>query len=196
MWFNGLGTYGPVKPSYLIDGILGTLYSYSYPILPLRVSANIFCNLHSPIYASRNVYIFKNYNRISKLGRKTLTSKISKWYKLVLFGFLLIIFAILSYLNHEGIYNFSILGNDPTVFYASLYFNIIYIIWYLQFVLMPFLGNYSCVNTGLCAWGSFNQFLGYLGLFRLKVRDPKVCKTVDCACPVGIEVLVYKEGGV
>ena len=142
----------------------------------------------------------KNYNRISKLERKTLTSKINKWYKLVIITvwISLIIFAILSYLNYEGIYNFSILGNDPTVFYASLYFNII---WYLQFVLMPFLGNYSCVNTGLCAWGSFNQFLGYLGLFRLKVRDPKVClncKTVDCAyaCPVGIEVLVYKEGGV
>lgn len=39
--------------------------------------------------------------------------------------------------------------------------------------------------------GSFNQFFGYLGFFKLKVKDPSTClkcKTVDCAntCPVGI----------
>jgi len=185
MWFNGLGTYGPVKSSYLLDGIIGTFTVTA--ILSFMFGSRQICSVTCKApYMLQGTFLnsMKKYNRSSKVGRNTLTSRISSWYKwiITITWISLLILAILSYLK------FSILGNDPTMLYTSLYFNVI---WYFQFMLMPFLGNYACVNNGICAWGSFNQFFGYLGLFKLKVRDPKkclTCKTVDCAyaCPVGL----------
>lgn len=191
MWFNGLGTYGPVEPSYLFDGIIGTFVVTA--VLSFIFGSRQICSVTCTApYMLQGTFLdsMKKYNRSSKIGRKTLTSRLSSWYKwvMILTWSSLLVFAVLSYLDYEGIITFSILGNDPTVFYASLYFNVI---WYIQFMLMPFLGNYACVNNGICAWGSFNQLFGYLGFFKLKIKDPKQClncKTVDCAnaCPVGL----------
>ncbi len=191
MWFNGLGTYGPVEPSYLLDGILGTFIVTA--ILSFLFGSRQICSVTCTApFMLQGTFTdsLKKYNRSSKMGRKTLTSKIGKWYRyvMILTWSSLITFALISYLDYEKVINITILGNDPTMFYASLYFNVI---WYLQFILIPFVGNYSCVNSGICAWGSFNQFFGYLGFFKLKVKDPSAClkcKTADCAnaCPVGI----------
>ncbi|AHC52120.1 4Fe-4S ferredoxin [Sulfolobus acidocaldarius SUSAZ] len=191
MWFNGLGTYGPVEPSYLIDGIIGTFAVTA--ILSFLFGGRQICSVTctAPFMLQGTFQgSMRKYNRSSKLGRKTLTSKMTNWYKWVIITVWvsLIVFAVLSYFNYEGVISFSVLGNDVVQFYASLYFNVI---WYFQFMFMPFLGNYACVTEGICAWGTFNQFFGYLGLFKLKVKDPQQClncKTVDCAlaCPVGL----------
>ncbi|WP_231961091.1 4Fe-4S binding protein [Saccharolobus sp. A20] len=191
MWFNGLGTYGPVEPSYLLTGIIGTFVVTA--IISFMFGSRQICSVTCTApYMLQGTFLdsLKKFNRTSKIGRKSLTSRVNTWYKWIMLitWTSLIVFAILSYLNYEKILTFSIFGNDPTMFYASLYFNVL---WYFQFMLMPFLGNYSCVNTGICAWGSFNQFFGYLGFFKLKVKDPQLClkcKTVDCAlaCPVGL----------
>lgn len=191
MWFNGLGTYGPVQPSYLLSGIIGTyavtaLISFMFGS---RQICSVTCTAPFMLQGTFQDSV-KKFNRTSKIGRKMLTSRLQAWYKILVTvtWISLIIFAIISYLDYEGITNITFLGEDPTMFYVALYFNFI---WYLQFIFMPFLGNYACVNQGICAWGTFNQFFGYLGFFRLKVKDPKQCvscKTVDCAlaCPVGL----------
>ncbi|QKR00908.1 4Fe-4S dicluster domain-containing protein [Metallosphaera tengchongensis] len=191
MWFNGIGTYGPVEPSYLLTGIIGT-YAVT-AVLSFLFGGRQICSVTCAApYMLQGTFMdsMKKYNRSSKLGRKTLTSKIKRWYKVVMLltWLSLISFSALSFLNYEKVISFSILGQDPTMLYVTLYFNLI---WYVQFILMPFLGNYSCVNTGICAWGSFNQVMGYLGFFKLRVKDPNKClncKTVDCAlaCPVGL----------
>ncbi|WOE51963.1 4Fe-4S binding protein [Sulfuracidifex metallicus] len=190
MWFNGLGTYGGIEPSLLV-GILGTFAvtsAISY-MFGSRQICSVTCTapymLQGPFMDS-----MKRYNRTSTLGRKTLTSRLATWYKAIMWATWssLLAAAILSYLNYLGVTDVSILGNDPTVFYVILYFNFL---WYVQFLLMPYFGNYACVNHGICTWGSFNQLFGYLGPFKLKVKDPSTCltcKTVDCAkaCPVGL----------
>ncbi len=190
MWFNGLGTYAGVETPLLI-GILGTfavtaVISYMFGS---RQICSVTCT--APYMLQGNFMdSMKGFNRTSKLGRKALTSRLSSWYKVAVWATWgsLLVAAVVSYLNYLGVTDFTILGSDPTVFYATLYFNFL---WYLQFVFMPYLGNYACVNHGICTWGSFNQFFGYLGPFRLKVKDPTTCltcKTVDCAkaCPVGL----------
>ncbi|ARM76808.1 4Fe-4S binding protein [Acidianus manzaensis] len=191
MWFNGLGTYGPVLSSYLLDGIIGTFIVTA--ILSLLFGGRQICSVTctAPFMLQGTFQdSLKKYNRMSKMGRKTLTSKLASWYKVIMIitWSSLIIFGIISFLNSKGITNITFFGNDPTVFYVMLYFNFI---WYFQFFLMPFVGNYACVNHGVCAWGSYNQLFGYLGFFKLKAVDPKQClscKTVDCAnaCPVGL----------
>jgi polyferredoxin len=189
-WFNGFGTFGPLAPSLLI-GALGT-YAVT-AVLSFLFGSRQICSVTctAPFMLQGTVIgDMKIFNRTTKVGKKMLTSRLSAWYKIIasLTWGMLLIFAVLSLLDQLGYINFYILGNDPTVFYAVLYFNLL---WYVQFLLIPFVGNYSCVNMGICTWGSFNQFFGKLGFFKLKVKDPQTClncRTVDCAkaCPVGI----------
>jgi polyferredoxin len=189
-WFNGFGTFGPLAPSLLI-GALGT-YAVT-AVLSFLFGSRQICSVTctAPFMLQGTVIgDMKIFNRTTKVGKKMLTSRLSAWYKIIvsLTWGMLLIFAVLSLLDQLGYVNFYILGNDPTVFYAVLYFNLL---WYVQFLLIPFVGNYSCVNMGICTWGSFNQFFGRLGFFKLKVKDPQTClncRTVDCAkaCPVGI----------
>ncbi len=191
MWFNGLGTYGPVSSSYLLSGIIGTyivtaILSYMFGS---RQICSVTCTAPYMLQGSF-MYSLKDYNRTSKLGRKTLGSKVSWWYKInstMIMGSLIFL-AIVSFLNQERITNISILGMDPTVYICVLYFDLL---WYIQFLMIPFLGNYSCVTSGICQWGIANQVFSFLGPFKLKVKDSNAClncKTVDCAkaCPVGI----------
>ncbi|AWR93752.1 4Fe-4S binding protein [Acidianus brierleyi] len=191
MWFNGLGTYGPVSSSYLLSGIVGTyivtaILSYMFGS---RQICSVTCTAPYMLQGSF-MYSLKDYNRTSKLGRKTLGSKVSWWYKInstIIMGSLIFL-AIISFLNQEGVTNISILGIDPTVYICLLYFDLL---WYIQFLIIPFIGNYSCVTSGICQWGIANQVFSYLGPFKLKVKDSNAClncKTVDCAkaCPVGI----------
>jgi polyferredoxin len=189
-WFNGLGTYAPVEPSLLL-GIVGTYVVTA--VLSLFFGSRQICSVTctAPFMLQGSVMMdTRVFNRTSKLGRKMLTSRLNIIYKITssIIWVMLLTFGIISYLNQIGYTNFYILGNDPTMLYVAFYFNLI---WYIQFLLIPFLGNYSCVNMGLCTWGTFNQLFGRLGFFKLKVKDPLTCincKTVDCAtaCPVGI----------
>jgi len=192
MWFNGIGTYGPVSPSILLTGILGT-YIVTAVLSAFFGSRQICSVTCTAPYMLQGSFFnsLKTYNRTSRLGRKTLTSKLQWWFKVnagVLWGSLLA-FSILSYLDQIGVISFSIVGTDPTIFLTSLYFNFL---WWVQFFAIPFFGNYACATQGLCHWGLYNQFFSYIGrIFKLKVKDPQTCltcKTVDCAkaCPVGL----------
>ncbi|WP_240938851.1 4Fe-4S binding protein [Metallosphaera hakonensis] len=188
-WFNGFGTFGPVAPSLLV-GILGTYLVTA--ILSFLFGNRQICSVTctAPFMLQGFPDGFKTFNRTTKLGRKTLTSRLSPLFKITstLVWANIIAFATLSYLDQVHVLSVQILNQDPTELLTSLYFNFV---WYIQFLLIPIVGNYACVNHGLCGWGTFNQFFGYLGPFKLKVNDPSkclTCKTVDCAkaCPVGI----------
>ena len=191
MWSMGIGTLGPVTSSVLFSGIIGT-YIVS-AALSLMFGARQICSVTctAPLMYQGTFYdSLKKYNRTSKLGRKTLTSKIKPWFRVTVISVSLFVLfsAIVSYLNSIGLISFSILGTDMSVLVYIVWFNLM---WYIVFISIPFMGTYACVTQGWCYWGSFNQLMGYLGFFRLKVKDTSTCatcKTVDCAsaCPVGL----------
>jgi Polyferredoxin len=191
MWSMGLGTLGPVTPQYLFTGIIGT-YVVS-AVLSFLFGSRQICSVTctAPTMYQGTFYdSLKTFNRSSKLGRKTLTSRLRPWYKVIALSVwgTLLASGVISYLDQVGVLNITLFGVDPTEFLYSFYFNFL---WYIVFISIPFMGSYACVTQGWCSWGTFNQFFGSLGFFRLKVRDPAIClscKTVDCAkaCPVGL----------
>ncbi|NON61121.1 4Fe-4S ferredoxin, partial [Acidianus sp. DSM 29099] len=159
-WFNGIGTFGPVAPSLFL-GLIGTYVVTA--ILSFMFGSRQICSVTCTapyMLQGTGVNDMKIYNRKAKLGRRTLTSKLSPWFKVIgsLTWAVLLAFALISFLNSIHITNITFFGNDPTVFFATFYFNFI---WYLQFLGSPYFGNYACVNHGICPWGTYNQFFGY-----------------------------------
>lgn len=191
MWSMGLGTLGPVSPSVLLTGIIGT-YIVS-GILSFMFGSRQICSVTctAPLMYQGTFYdSLKVFNRTSKLGRKTLGSKLRPWYKgvAIFVWSSLLAMAVISYLDQINVIDLTIIGNDLTTFLYSFYFNFL---WYLVFISIPFMGTYACATQGWCSWGTFNQFFGRLGFFRLKVKDPAQCvkcETKACAnaCPVGL----------
>ena len=189
-WSMGLGTAGALAPgvilvllaTYFISGGLSFLFGS-------RNVCSLFCTA-ALMYQGTTIDSMSSFNRTSTLGRKFLTSRISSIYKVVisLVWVSLLGAAVLSYLTSIGVLNVSLFGTDPSYFMYSFYFSFL---WYIVWIMIPFLGTYGCATTGMCGWGSFNQFVSRLGFFRLKVMDSDVCvkcETKDCArtCPVGI----------
>jgi polyferredoxin len=192
-WSMGVGTSGPVAPmllvgligTYLISGVLSFLFGS-------RQVCSMFCAA-ALMYQGTFYDSMKTFNRTSKIGRKYLTSKLSNLYKLTFSAVWVSIIsaAAISYLDSLGILSVSIFGADPARFTCTFYFGFL---WYIVFITIPFVGTYGCVSMGWCHWGTFNQLVGRLGLFKLKVRDPVrcvECTTKDCAraCPVGLTAL-------
>lgn len=195
-WSMGAGTGGAVAPAllvalagtYLSSGILSFLFGS-------RQMCSMFCSA-ALMYQGTFYDKMKTFNRTSKLGKKYLTSKLSSLYKVtfsLVWGSLIIAVGV-SYLDSVGVLKVSLFGNDPTTFLYTFYFGFL---WYIIFFTIPFVGTYACVSMGWCHWGTFNQLVGRMGFFKLKVRDPNVCvkcETKDCAraCPVGLTDLPSK----
>ena len=189
-WSMGVGTAGAVAPAiilvilatYLISGTLSFF-------LGSRNVCSVFCTA-ALMYQGTAYDAMSSFNRSSKIGRHLLTSRISNAYKVVvsLVWVSLLGSAILSYLNATGAISISFFGDDVSSFFYAFYFSFL---WYLVWIMIPFVGTYGCATTGMCGWGSFNQLISRIGLFKLKVRDGDTCvncETKDCAkvCPVGI----------
>ncbi len=192
-WNMGLGTTGPLAPAfliavgltYLISGILAFLFGG-------RQVCSMFCSA-ALMYQGTFYDSSKAFNRKSSLSRKLHRNRLSKTYVVVasLVWATMLSSAALSYLDAVRLTNITIFGEDPLMFAYSFYLNFL---WYIVFITIPFVGTYGCVSTGFCSWGMFNQFVGRIGLWRLKVRDPYECvkcKTKDCAnaCPVGLTTM-------
>lgn len=189
-WNMGLGTAGALAPgvlvvllaSYLVSGILSFLFGS-------RNVCSLFCTA-ALMYQGTAVDTMSSFNRTSKIGRKFLTSRVSSAYRVAasMVWLSLIAAAALSYLNSAGIISFTLFGTDTSFFAYNFYFSFL---WYVVWMMIPFVGTYGCLNTGMCGWGSFNQLVSRLGFFKLKVKDSDTCvrcETKDCAkvCPVGI----------
>jgi polyferredoxin len=190
MWSMGIGTLGGVTNSVLF-GLIGTYVVYA--VLSILFGSRNLCAVTctAPLMYQGNFYdSLKVFNRTSKLGRKTLTSKTGKWYKVVAVGVSVGVLAsaVISYLNNSGVISFTVEGVDITSLIYFIWFDVL---WYVVFISIPFMGTFACVTQGWCYWGVFNQAVSRIGLFRLKVKDPQVCAsctTVDCAnaCPIGL----------
>ncbi|MDA4132228.1 MAG: 4Fe-4S dicluster domain-containing protein, partial [Thaumarchaeota archaeon] len=189
-WSMGIGTAGALAPAvifalvgtYLISGGLSFLFGS-------RQLCSLFCTA-ALMYQGTTIDAMSSFNRTSKLGRKYLTSRIPSAYKVVVtlvWGSLLA-GAVLSYLTSVGVVDITVFGADAGYFLYAFYFSFL---WYVVWIMTPFVGTYGCATTGVCGWGAFNQLISRVGLFRLKVRDSDACtncKTKDCAkvCPVGL----------
>lgn len=189
-WNMGVGTSGPFAPAllvgiggtYLISGVLSFLFGG-------RQVCSMFCTA-ALMYQGTFYDKMKTFNRSSRVAKKFLTTRLSKLYGVIFSVVWASIFAsiTISYLDSIGVLNLSIFGTDPAQFSYLFYFDFL---WYIVFITIPFVGTYACVSTGMCHWGTFNQLVGRLGFFKLKVKSVDTCvhcPTKDCAlaCPVGL----------
>jgi polyferredoxin len=188
-WSMGIGS-APIVPSlflviflsYAITGSLSVLFGR-------RVICAVFCT-PALMYGGTTFNAMSSFNRSSPLARKYLSSRFSTMYTAstgLAMGSLVAV-SFLSYFDQTGAISVSILGADPSVFFFSLSFGVL---WYLIFVTIPYTGNYNCVTMGWCYTGQISALFSRIGFFKLKVRDKQVCKdcrTLDCAkaCPVGL----------
>ena len=189
-WNMGIGSSGAIGPTFLL-ALLGTflisgLLSFFFGS---RQLCSVMC-MAPLMYQGTTIDAMKSFNETSRLGRKLLTNKISFFFKVAasLVWISLLVTGVMSYLTSVGILDFSVYGMDPSFFLYLFYFGFL---WYVLWMLTPFVGTYACVSTGMCGWGTFNQLIGRVGLFRIKVTDRDICSrcpTWDCACvcPTGL----------
>lgn len=192
-WNMGIGTAGAMAPAfllailltYVISGILSLLFGG-------RQVCSLFCSA-ALMYQGTFYDSLKQFNKQSSAARKLTTNRPHRLHFLIsslIWGSMVAV-AVLSYLDSTKGANLTVFGTDPAYFAYSFYFGVL---WYATFIAMPFLGTYACATSGWCHWGSFNQLIGRLGFWKLKVRDPYECvncKTKACAsaCPVGLTAM-------
>jgi polyferredoxin len=188
-WSMGFGS-APVVPSLFLVIFLSYAITGSLTVLfGRRVICAVFCT-PALMYSGTTFNAMSSFNRSSPLARKYLSSRFSTLYTAsagLAMGSLVAV-SFLSYFDQTGAIAVTILGADPSVFFFSLCFGVL---WYIIFVTIPYTGNYNCVTMGWCYTGQISAFFSRIGFFKLKVRDKQVCKectTLDCAkaCPVGL----------
>ena len=189
-WSMGIGTAGALGPGIPLLALVLT-YGISGGISFLFGSRNV-CSIlctAAPMYQGTTYDAMSSFNRTSTIGRHNLGSRAKDSFKIVstLVWVSLLGSAVLSYLTSIGVVNVAFFGEDISYFFYAFYFSFL---WYLIWILTPFVGTYGCVTTGMCGWGTFNGLVSRLGMFRLKVRSVNTCidcKTRECAkvCPTG-----------
>jgi polyferredoxin len=189
-WSMGIGSSGAVSSTvvmallgtFLISGILSFLFGS-------RQLCSVMC-MAPLMYQGTTIDAMNSFSRTSRLACRLHTNKISSAYKVVVSAVWvsLLAAALLSYLTSARILGISVFGMDPAYFLYMFYFGFL---WYFIWMMIPFVGTYGCVSTGMCGWGAFNQLVSRAGLFRLKVKDKALCSrctTKDCSkvCPIGL----------
>jgi polyferredoxin len=189
-WSMGIGSSGAIAPTVLI-ALLGTFLiggSLSF-LFGSRQVCSVMC-MAPLMYQGTTIDAMNSFNITSKLGHRLLTNRISSFYKVAVSAvwISLLAAAVLSYLSSAGVLGVSVFGMDPAFFLFMFYFGFL---WYVVWIMIPFVGTYGCASTGMCGWGSFNQLVSRAGLFRLKAKDKALCSsctTKDCSkvCPLGL----------
>jgi len=189
-WAYGIGSSGAIAPGIVI-ALLGTfLISGSLSFLfGCRQLCSVMC-MAPLMYQGMTIDAMNSFNRTSRLACRLNTNKISSAYKVIVSVVWISLLAtgLLSYLTSVGILGISVFGVDPAYLLYTFYFGFL---WYFIWIMIPFVGTYGCVSTGICGWGAFNQLISRVGLFRLKVKDKALCTsctTKDCSkvCPLGL----------
>ena len=189
-WAMGIGSSGAIASTvvmallgtFLISGILSFLFGS-------RQLCSVMC-MAPLMYQGTTIDAMNSFSENSKLACRLHTNKISSAYKVVVSAvwISLLAAALLSYLTSVGILGVSVFGIDPAYFLFMFYFGFL---WYVIWMMIPFVGTYGCASTGMCGWGAFNQLISRAGLFRLRVKDKALCSsctTKDCSkvCPLGL----------
>jgi len=189
-WAMGIGSSGAIASTvvmallgtFLISGILSFLFGS-------RQLCSVMC-MAPLMYQGTTIDAMNSFSENSKLACRLHTNKISSAYKVVVSAvwISLLAAALLSYLTSVGILGVSVFGIDPAYFLFMFYFGFL---WYVIWLMIPFVGTYGCASTGMCGWGAFNQLISRAGLFRLRVKDKALCSsctTKDCSkvCPLGL----------
>ncbi|MCI4346314.1 MAG: hypothetical protein L3K07_06125 [Thermoplasmata archaeon] len=191
-WGFGLRAGGPFESGIFLAILI--MYA-SVGVLTLLFGRKALCSVMcgaALMYQGTAINEMRAFNQSSRVGRYFLGSQLSTAY------------TVASSLALVSLFGTSLLGVLrllPTVQVANgqfdtsalplpieLYFGAL---WFVMFVSTPYIGTYSCATTGFCHWGALSLPFAKVGMFRLKVKDRKVCQactTFDCAkaCPVGL----------
>ncbi|MCI4364383.1 MAG: hypothetical protein L3K13_08875, partial [Thermoplasmata archaeon] len=191
-WGFGLRAGGPFESGIFLAILI--MYA-SVGVLTLLFGRKALCSVMcgaALMYQGTAINEMRAFNQSSRIGRYFLGSQLSTAY------------TVASSLALVSLFGTSLLGVLhllPTVQVANgqfdtsalplpieLYFGAL---WFVMFVSTPYIGTYSCATTGFCHWGALSLPFAKVGMFRLKVKDRKVCQactTFDCAkaCPVGL----------
>ncbi len=191
-WGFGLRAGGPFESTvfaailfmYAFVGVMTVLFGR-------KALCSVMCGA-ALLYQGTTVSEMRGFNQTSRVGKYFLGSQLSTAY-LVASSLALISLFATSLLGVLHMLPSITLSNGEVDTAAlplpiELYFGGL---WFAMFVSVPYVGTYNCATTGFCHWGALSIPFAKVGLFRLKVKDRKVCQactTFDCAkaCPVGL----------
>ncbi|HXW66691.1 MAG TPA: hypothetical protein VEL82_02250 [Thermoplasmata archaeon] len=191
-WGFGLRTGGPFESGLFLAVIL--MY-VSVGVLTVLFGRKAVCSVMcgaALMYQGTAMSEMRGFNQSSKVGQYFLGSRLSTGYVVASGVALASLFAIsvLAFLKllpavqvANGEFDTAALPLPVELYFGG--------VWFAMFVTTPFIGTYNCATTGFCHWGALTLPFARIGLFRLKVKDKKVCQqctTFDCAkaCPVGL----------
>jgi polyferredoxin len=189
-WGMGIRTGGPFAPTVL--GAIILMYA-SVGVLTVLFGRRALCSVMcgaALMYQSATISEMRSFNRTSRIGRLFLGSNFSTAYAVASGVALVSLFgtSFLPYLHLLPGVQLSASSYEAATLPFELYFGAL---WFVMFVSIPYVGNYNCVTTGFCHWGSFAQLFSKATFFKLRVKDKTICRsctTVECAkaCPIGL----------
>lgn len=191
-WGFGLRSGGPFESTAFFAILL--MFAF-VAVLTFLFGRKALCSVMcgaAMLYQGTAVSEMRGFNQTSRVGRYFLGSQLSTAYVVAATLALVSLFAT-SFLGLLHLLPSVTLANGEVDTSAlplpvELYFGGL---WFAMFVTVPYLGTYNCATTGFCHWGALSLPFARFGMFRLKVKDRKVCQectTFDCAkaCPVGL----------
>ncbi len=191
-WGFGLRSGGPFESGIFLAVIL--MY-VSVGVLTVLFGRKAICSVlcgAALMYQGTAMSEMRGFNQSSRVGKYFLGSQLSTAYVVTSGVALVSLFAVSLLSVLRWIPAVQVANGDLDVaalpLPIELYFGGV---WFAMFVTTPFIGTYNCATTGFCHWGALSIPFAKVGLFRLKVKDKKVCQectTFDCAkaCPVGL----------
>jgi polyferredoxin len=191
-WGFGLRSGGPFEST----AFFAILFMYAFvAVLTVLFGRKALCSVMcgaALLYQGTTVSEMRGFNQTSRVGRYFLGSQLSTAYLVASSLALVSLFAtsllgVLHLLPTVTLAN-GVVDTSALPLPVELYFGAL---WFAMFVSVPYVGTYNCATTGFCHWGALSIPFAKVGLFRLKVKDRKVCQactTFDCAkaCPVGL----------
>lgn len=187
-WAN-VGSLDSLFP-FLLFSLAASYVLYAF--LALLFGRRSYCSTLCPsavMYGGTLGQSMISFNYESEISRRHIGSKFKATLYPVIYNswILIIIAAAVSYIGNGGT-GISLWGVDVSVFYSYFVWNTL---WYIFFIMIPFVGMSPCRRYGWCTTGTFVGFFSRIGLFRLKVNNPQTCVTCadkPCvsACEVGL----------
>lgn len=189
VWPN-VGAFGPLYPVLLVPIVLSY---FVYAILAILFGRRSYCGTLCPsavMYGGTLGQSMVSFNYEAPASRRHIGSKYKSSVLTVGYNLWIImaVASLISFYSSRNVHGLTIYGIDASVFYSFFIWNFL---WYIFFIMIPFVGMSPCRRYGWCTTGTFVGFFSKIGLFKLKVHNPQTCitcPTKDCvqACEVGL----------